>query len=908
MVHVPAWRRYLRFWRPDPAADVADELRTHLELRVEDLRAAGLSDDAARARAADEFGDVEATRHGLVAIGERMARRRARFLWWDAARADLRYAVRGLRATPGFTLAVVLTLAVGIGAATTMWGVMRLLLVQPPPHVAAPERVAKLHFTARPPGDSVNVFGYASYPFFEHAAREARTVAALAAYASAEEVTLGRGDAAESGRATMVSAGFWRAVGARPAIGRWFRDAEMHPATGARVVVLSDGYWRRRFGGDGSVVGRTLPVRGMPYEIVGVAPPGFRGVELTAVDVWLPLRAYEDGGARAPTWHTYETSANLGLVARLAPGIAPAHAQAELGRLYAGFTEAATLRSFGEDPSPGVRMGVRLGPLTGALGTDLRPIPEATVSVWLVGVAGALLLVACANVGGLLLLRALRRHREIAVRLALGMSRGRLAGLLFVESTLLAALGGAAATVVVIWGSAWVRRVLLPGMASERAGGDPEALAIAIACTVGTALVTGLAPLLQVRRGAVGALRDGTQHGAAGRSPLFRTLLVSQTALSVVLLIGAGLFVRSVQRVAELDHGMDVRGVLTAEVDFAGSGRTGAERAAFFGRALERARGLPGVRTASVAQRVPLSGGWGSSLRTTADGEPVRAANGGSFVNYVAEDFFAAVGMRVLAGRDFGAADRTGARTIVVNDALARLAWPGRSPLGECAYVSSARDTCATVVGVVADARIFRKLDMGPRPHFYLPIAPDDGDVSVLLVRTAPGVDPRSLAPAVVRALRDLDAALPRADVRVLGDALDPELRPWRLGATIFTAFGALAALLAALGLYAAVAYAVTQRTREIGVRRAIGAPRGHLAWLVVRDGLAVALVGTALGALLALAGGARIADLLFDVSPRDPLVFGAVVLALAAVALLASVVPALRAARVDPMVALRAE
>lgn len=907
MVHPPAWRRYLRFWRPDPAADVADELRTHLELRVEELRAGGLTDDAARARAVEEFGDVEATRARLVSINVRMARRRARFLWWDAVRADLRYAVRGLRRTPGFTVAVVLTLAVGIGAATTMYGVMQRLLVRPPPHVAEPERVARLHFTFETPGESPGVLGYTSYAFYEHAAREARDVATVAAFADAETVTLGRGAAAEPAKATMVSAGFQRVTGVRPLLGRWMLDHETHPATGARVLVLGHEFWKRRFGGSDDVVGRVLAVKGLPYEIVGVAPRGFRGVALSEVDVWLPLRAYEDGGSRAPTWHTYETSSNLAVAARLAPGVSQARAEVAFARLFANFEQAATLRSFGADPSPGVRAGARVASVTGALDASMQPIPEARVSVWLVAVAGALLLVACANVAGLLLLRALRRRREIVVRLALGMSRRRLGGLLLVESGLLAVVGGVAAMLVVVWGGALVRRVLLDGLAVEVAV-DRGAVLAAVACTLGVACVTGMVPLLHLRDATVGALRDGTQHGTVRRSPLFATLLVAQTALSVTLLIGAGLFVRSVQRVVALDHGLDVHGVLTVQVDFAGSGRRGVERAAFFERALERARGLPGVRAASVAQGVPMRGGRGIGVATSAGGDWIRAEDGGPVVNDVADGFVDASGMTLREGRDFTAADRTGPPVVVVNERLARLAWPGKSAIGECAYISSARETCATVVGVVADARTFRALELSPRPHVYAPLAPDDGDVSVLLVRAAPGTDPRALAPAITRALLDLDPALPRADVRLLADALDPELRPWRLGATIFTAFGVLAALLAALGLYAAVAYAVTQRTREIGVRRAVGAPRRHLVWLVLRDGLAIALAGTGLGALLALAGGARIADLLFDVSPRDPLVFGGVAAILVLVALVASVVPARRAARVDPIVALRAD
>ena len=904
MPSVPAWRRYLRFWRPDPAADVDDELRTHLELRTAELRDRGLTDAGARAQALAEFGDVEATRRRLVEIDRRMTRRRARFLWWDALRADLRYAARGLRANPLLTGAVVLTLALGIGAATTMYGVMRRLLIQPPPHVVAPERLAKLHFDFQRTGDSLRTFDASSYPFYERVRRDARTLAGVAVYTHGE-LPVGAGADAGLARATMVSAGFWHVLGVSPQAGRFIADEEAHPATGARVVVLGHAFWQRRFGGDASVVGRTLIVKGLPYRVVGVAPRGFRGIELTETDIWLPLLAYGDDGRQAPTWHTFETSSNLRFVARLRPDVPPARAGAELARLFGVFTAEATRRVFADRPELAARASVRLGPVTGALGGDLRRIPEATVSIWLVGVAGVLLAVACANVGGLLLLRALRRRREIAVRLALGMSRRRLAALLFAESVLLALLGGVASAVVVVWGGAWVRHVLLPEMAADGASLDWRMLAVAAACTVGTALLTGLAPVAQLRGDATAGLRDGGQRGTARRSPLFRTLLVAQTALSVVLLVGAGLFLRSIQRIAALDLGMDVRHVLTLEVDFTGTGRTGRERAAFFGRALERVRALPGVAHASLAQTIPLRAASGGGLRLPGSDEWVRSDQGSPMVNYVADDFFAATGMRLVQGRGFTAAERAGAPAVVVNEMLARLAWPGRSPVGECAYMSSARDVCATVVGVVADARTFR-LREEQRLHYYAPLATDDGDVSVLLVRAAPDV--AGLEGTLRRALQELEPGLPYVDVRVLGDALDPQMRPWRLGATVFTAFGLVAALLAAIGLYAAVAYAVTQRTREIGVRLAVGASSGQVAGLVLGDGWRIALVGVAAGLLLALAGGRWIADLLFDVSPRDPLVLTLVAGGALLAALLASVAPARRATKVDPVVALRVE
>ncbi len=907
MPNVPKWRRFLRFWYGDVAADVDDELRFHFDARAEELRGRGMDEETIARTIAEEFGDVDATRARLREIGERMERRRERSWWWRQLGADLAYALRGLRRTPAFTVGVVVTLAIGIGAAASMYGTMRRLMLQPPPHVVAPQRVMKLHFRFEQAGDSALTFDRASYPFWE-GVRDARTLAGVAAYTDAE-FPVGRGEDARMARATMVSAGFWRTLGTRPVLGRFIADDEAHPATGARVVVLGHAFWRQRYGGDTAVVGTTLHVRGQPYRVIGVAPRGFRGVELMDTDVWLPLFALGDGDRSMREWHTYASSSNLRLVARLRPGASIAQGDAELTRRRVEFVreqEQARLRRMGRGGrEEEIRVSVRLGAVTGALGYDARRIPEGTVAVWLVGVAIVLLAVACANVASLLLLRALRRRREIAVRLALGMSRRRLSALLFTESLLLAMLGGAASVVVIVWGGAWARRVLLPGMVGESAGVDWRMLGVAAACVTATALVTGLVPALQTRGMGTAGLREGAQHGATGRSTLYWGLLVAQTALSALLLVGAGLFLRSLHRVTTTDLGLDTRNTWLVRVDFTGTGRGARDVAAFFERALERARTVPGVASASLATGAPLRAAMGFTLRTSPNGEWVRTDQGTPMGAWVADRYLAATGMRVVQGRDFVAADRGGPPVVIVNEALARHAWPGRSPVGECAYLSSAATTCARVVGVSGNARTFSVRE-AQRFWLYAPLSPTDDARRVLLVRAAPGAGP--MDGTLRRVLREVDPAVPYVHVEQLGAALDPQLRPWRLGAAVFTAFGALAMLLAALGLYTAVAYAVTQRTREIGVRVAVGATSAGVVRLVLGDGARIAAVGVAAGLALALLGAPLIADLLFDTSPRDPVVLGVVGLALLAVSAAASLAPARRAARVSPTVALRAD
>ena len=900
MSRVPMWRRYLRFWRSDVQRDVDDELRFHFESRVADLRARGMAADEAQRQAAEEFGDEAAVRASLAAIGRRMQRRESRLQWWDATRADLRYALRGLATNPMFTMAIVVTLAVGIGAATTMYDVMRRLLIESPPGVRAPDAVRRVFFVYEQPGSPRMVSNAFTYGYLEHLRAEARTVEG-AAYMSGEERIVGQGADAASARATLVSAGFWHTLRVRPLRGRFIADEEAHPEHGARVVVLGHAYWRQRYGSDPSVLGRKIDVNGQPYEVIGIAPPGFRGVDPVRTDIWLPL--YEYGVAHREWW---KSSYNLGYVVRLLPTATVARAAEELASLAQVAVSEQERRDFGDATSPVRRMPVELGRITGGLGYDGKRMPEATVSVWLVGVALILLVIAVANVASLLLLRALRRRREIAIRLALGMTRRRLAALLFTESLVLATAGAVASVFIIIVGNAWVRRLMLSQMATERAGVDWPAFGFAAALTAATALVTGLAPMLQARREQVTRVNDGSQHGSARRSPLHASLLLAQTALSVLLLVGAGLFVRSLYRVEHLDLGLRPDGVSMVQVRFEGSGRKERETIAFYEQALQRVRALPGVEQATLATLAPLHSSRGASIRLRGAGDWFQADKGSQWVNYVSDGFFETTGMRIVQGRGITAADRTGAPVVVVNEALARAAWPARSPVGDCVYTSSTRDVCAEVVGVVANSRTFRLREDKPSLWFYSPLAPDDEDSRVLLVRTAPAASGTDAL--LQRTLRDLDPTLPYIDIRPLGDVLDPQMRPWRLGATLFTTFGVLAMLLALLGLYSAVAYAVTQRTREIGVRMAVGATAGNVVRLILGDGARIAVTGIMAGVVLALIGAPFIADLLFDVSPRDPAVLASVAGGVLLAALLASLLPARRGARVDPVTALRAE
>ncbi len=883
--------------------DVREEIESHIAMQADLHRRSGMPPDEALRAARRQFGNVTAIRervHDFYGFG-----------WVETFIGDVRHAARSLVRNPAVSLAAALTAAIGVGAVASMYSVLQTLLLAPPPHVEAADRVFRLHELFRNAGAGAEpaepVTG-TPYPFYERLAEDADTLQSVAAYAQTD-LAAGAGPDARMTRAVMVSAGFWRTLGVRPALGRLLLDAEAHPATGARVVVLGHGFWQRRFDGRPDVVGETLRIKGQPYEIVGVTPRGFRGVELSDVDLWLPLLAWDDGSSRPVRWHTSGTWYVLTLVGRLRPEVTLAQTEAQLTGLQRTFLEEAVDPLF---PPDAARLGryrqarVLLGPVTGGLGSNLRPIPESRVTAWLFGVAVVLVAIACLNAAGLLLLRAMRRRREIAVRIALGISRGRLARLLLTESLMLALLGGAASLAVVILTRAWLQRTILPAMAWEPAAiVNPGVLAVAVAATLATALAAGLSPLWYVGRDALPAVQGRILDATARRPRLQGALLAAQAALSVMLLVGAGLFLRSLYNAATLDIGLDRDNVVSVRVDFTGAGRGPDDVARFYEAALGRISALPGVTRASLARGVPLQSLYAGGFRLPGMNNMLAMPDGGvPFVNYVTPGFFETTGMRIRAGRGFLEAERAQGRVMVVNETLARLGWPNRSPIGECVHRSD-EDACTTVVGVVADARRFSLVE-DPYPYFYEPLPPGDPGPRALLARTAPG-RPR-LDPALRGELLALDPALPYVRIETLGEALNPQIRPWRLGASLFTAFGSLAVLLAMIGLWSSVSYAVSQRRHEFAVRLAVGATPTRVVRLVLNDGLRTAVVACAAGLLLAAGTTPLVRDLLLQVSPRDPAVFAAVAAGVLAVATLASLWPALRASRVDPAETLRAE
>ena len=906
----PRVRRAFRL--PLHRSDIAeahtdDEIRFHLEMRAEALRARGMSPEQAEAEALRRFGPLPDARAELHAA----ARRRERWLGLiersEELRRDIGYAVRQLRASPGFTTAVVLTFAIGIGANAAMFGIIDRLLLRGPAHVREPERVARFYYSVDEPGRGTSTGSALGYVAYRALKDRMRSLDGIAAY-SGNEATLGRGGEAVEIYEGHATADLFSLLGVQPHLGRFFGEDEDRPGAAQRVTVLGYELWRTRFASDASILGRTIAIGDDPYTVVGIAPKDFTGAELRRVDLWIPMSIR--GMRIHPEWSTTWHAQWLKIIGRLAPGTGPERAAEEA---------TATLLATYAGDDPGMRQ---------ARGS-FRPIrfdyagaepAEVAVSRWLTGVAVILLLIVCANIANLLLARALRREREIAVRLALGAGAGRIARLLLAEAVLLASLGALVGLAVAHWGGQLVRMVLLPDVAWSGSPIDGRVLAFTAIAAAICGILIGLVPAIQASRlDLTGGLKAGVREGGGRRLHLRASLTVAQAALSVLLLVGAGLFVRSLRNVDAVHHGIELDRVLVVDIHWpsrtASASEAEWERARmrenmFYSQALERLRRLPEVERASVAIGTPFHGEF--SFRTSIpglDSIPV-LPGGGPWVSAVTSDHFATVGTRLLRGRAFTPQDRAGSeRVAVVNATMAERLWPGEDALDKCVIMMDW--PCSRVVGVVEDARR-SALEEPKAMQYYVPLGQEGGMGGAnILVRPRCGrtADCRLRTARVVRAeLLQMAPNLGYVDIEPLEHGLASEVRPWRLGATMFGIFGGLALLVAAVGLYSVIAYGVAQRRHELGVRVALGAQRGAIVRLILLQGIAAAGIGVAIGLAIALAAGRYIEPLLFRVPADDPVVLGIVTVALLAVAAAATIMPALRGARSDPMQALRAE
>ena len=816
---------------------------------------------------------------------------------------DLKYAIRGLRARPGFTIAVVATLGLGIGANAAMFGIVDRLLFRPPALLRDPATAHRVYTfqTSRGEEYAQNVGRYAKYVDLT---KWTTSFSSTAGYAQ-RDLAVGVGDAAREMHIGAVSASFFGFFDAPAALGRYFTEAEDRPPAGAPVAVLSHSMWQAQYDERRDVLGSKIQIGPTIYTIIGVSAPGFVGLWADKPPAaFIPITSYAAGvdiklnGVK--WWNTYSWGW-MSMLVRRKPGVSIATANADLTQANVKSYEAQRIEQTRSTPTNLARPRAIAGSILAERGPNESSV--AKVATWIGGVSVIVLLIACANVANLLLARALRRRREIALRLALGVSRGRLLSQLFTESVLLALLGGVAGLLVAHWGGAALRAGLLEK--SEAAGGfrDPRTVMFAVGAALVVGLLTGLAPAFQAGRADLTAdLKAGSREGTYGRSRARTALLLLQGALSVVLLVGAGLFVRSLKNVQAVRLGYDVDPILLVELRMRGVKLDSAQTVELRQRLLRTSRTIPGVENASLQAAVPFWSTWSQRLFV----EGIDTVRGQFDLNAVSPEYFATAGTRVIRGRGISDQDTPrNPRAVVVSENMGKTLWPGRDPIGQCVRIGSDTLPCTYVVGIAENIKN-EGLAADSGYYYYLPSAQFNPTAGGLIVRT------RGRATERVEAVRRrLQREMPGASyvaITPFSQILGSETRSWELGATMFVAFGGLALVLAAVGLYSVIAYNVAQRTHELGVRVALGAQSADVVRLVVTDGLRLAGVGVAIGTGLAFWAGGWVKPLLFNVSPKDPAIFVVVAATLISVAIAASWLPALRASRVDPNVALRSD
>ena len=803
---------------------------------------------------------------------------------------DLRYGARMLLKRPGFTLIAVITLALGVGANTAIFSVVNAVVLRPLPY-RDPDRLVHV-YRMQPPVERSPV----SVPAYLDFAAQQQVFESFAAH-HGETFNLTDVDQAERVIGRRVTANFFEFFGVSPARGRFFLPEDDN-ADSARVAVISDGLWRRRFGGDDHAVGQTIKLNGEAYTVVGVAPPQFHFPR--RVEIWTPARLLGRGGNR--------TSNFLMMIGRLKDGVTKEQAQAQMNQIA-----AALARQY---PSHN-KLSILLSPM---LEEQVRDIRSA---LWvLMGAVGFVLLIACANVANLLLARSSARAREFAVRAALGAGRFRIVRQLLTESVLLALLGGATGILLAFWGVDLLVAVApanLPRVNEARI--DTWALGFTLLMSLLTGFVFGLAPAWQSSKADLNEALKEVARGAGvswSQAWLRRALVIAEIALSLVLLVGASLLIGSLKRLAQVNPGFETNNLLTADINYPrrpasaypkgedGERQRLQERGDFLRAIEQKVATLPGVQSVGVINDLPVTGELDSAGTFRIEGDQnVNWANDPQAEwKSVTPNYFNAIGVPLLKGRAFSEYDTSQSpATILINETLARRFIPGEDPIGKH-LITFGRPH--EIAGVVGDARQ-GALNLPPSPEIYFPNTQRAfGQQVSLVVRT--NVDPASLGDAVRRAAQSVNPDAPVFRVRTMREVIAGSMAQERFNTILMTLFAVVAMLLGAVGLYGVMAYSVTQRTREIGIRVALGARRADVLRLVIRQGLRLVALGLALGLMAALALTRLMKRLLFEVSATDPMTFAGVALLLALVALLACWIPARRAANVDPMVALRCE
>ena len=889
----PMWRRYLRLLRNDVSADVSDELEFHIEMIAARHVAAGSSPDEARAKARQEFGDIERARRECETIG---ADRERRHEWSELISStwqDARLAVRSLARSPGLTTAIVLTLALGIGASTAIFSIVRGVLLRPLPF-AAPGQLVRI-WEISPRGDDHNVASIGNYTSWKE---QAKSFSVMGAHRGPYGVSF-VGD----GEPTRITTGdvtpsVMQVLGVRAALGRAFTPDD---ATGdGRVVVLSNGFWQRRFGGDLGVVGRRMVMNDVPYTIVGVMPEQFE-FPSREVDVWRPVTndGIDSNERRSHNWY---------VVARLAPGATLERAQTEM-RSIAG----ALAREY-----PQFMKGYSTNVV--AMQDDLVATVRPVLLILMTG-SMLLLLVACANIANLLLARAVGRRREIAVRSALGAGRGRLIRQLLTESTVIALFGGmlgVAAAAALTRGLIALAPSDIPRLSAVHT--DATVLAYALGASIASGLLFGLAPAFRLvtsgRRNA-GSLQatlraSDSRAGGGGQGRARSLLLVGELAVSLVLLTGAGLLLRSAYRLSQIDYGYRPDGLVTATLDLPHARYADSPRhVEFYDRVMDRIRQLPHV-TAVAGTTEELGSNSSTTFSFAIEGRVSRNASGredAQPLRVIAGDFFRAAGIPVKRGRAFNDTDRADSPPVViVNESLARLLWPDRDPVGTRISFVGASGPWLDIVGVVGDTRT-NAADAAAGPAMYMPFSQKRWawmTWMTVVVRTDGTGDLNTLGASLRDAVWQLDALLPIQRIATVRELYRESIARRRFATVLTGAFAAAALLLGMIGMYGVLSYGVLQRRREFGIRIALGAQSSQVTRVVVREALLLAVVAVGVGTVGALAVTKMLADLLYEVSPTDPVTFACVAALVTVVAAAAAWIPARRATRIDPAITIR--
>lgn len=893
------WRALVH--RRDVEAELDAELRFHLEEEAAKLGTRGLTPETARRVAGAAFGATEAIKDDVRDVRGT--------IWLEQTWADLRHAARGMVAHRAFAIGVVATLALGIGVNVTVFGIVDRLLFRMPLGLQHADRVHRVHFSWTRDGQRRSE-RHAQFPRFLDLARDTRSFEHVAAF-QVRRAALGERDDTRQDVVAVVSSGLLDFFEAPPALGRWFSPAEDVPPTGTPVAVLGHAYWLSQYGGRADVLGTPLRIDRMTATIIGVAPPGFTGLsDDRPPAVFVPMSAFAH--AARPTG--YVTSYHwswLELLVRRRPQVSIAAANADLTEAYRRSWTAENAADGQADDLAASAPVASLGPVLLGRGPDAGL--EDRVALWMAGVALVVFLVACANVANLFLARAIARQREVAMRLALGVSRGRLIRQIGIESLLLGLAGGSSGVLLSSVAGGVLRTLALPADTPVRVAGDLRTLLFSVGLAMVAGLLTALAPALTSTGFDVArALKSGGRGTTRPRARLQSALVVVQAALSVGLLTGAAAFVLSLRQAEAHRLGLDVDRIVLAEVNLRGTSVDDAAMVALADRLEAAARSVPGVITSTAVASVPFWSNEGRRLRVPGIDDVHQ--RGRFTLQAGSTDYFATTGTRILRGRGFERADGPdGAPIVVVSDGMARAIWPDRDPLGRCLIVSTGAPgredpdpPCRTVVGV-AEETAMSALEPERQFTYYLPLAQYSMEPSGQFFFRVDG-SPAALAPMLRARLQPRLPGVAYVEVRPLATVVAPQYRAWRSGATVFAVFGVLALVLAALGLHSLIAYDVAQRAQEFGVRVALGGSPSHVLGLVLGRGTRLVLVGVAAGVALALAVSGPLDALLFHQSARDPRVFGVVAVTLLATAVVACLIPGLRATRADPTAALRAE